>query len=590
MHRLSFMHMHLLCWGFLWLAGAWCHAQSPFKGPVRITGLEEVASIQRALEGERDSLAILEVVSSLEAQWRQEGYLEAGLEALARAEKGWVLRLHRGPVYVYDSLELRGLDPSYVFRWKLDRLARRGRALDWRALEQRLLAILASFQDEGYPFAQFSDPTLDFRKKGPDSLYAHITYAFDPGSLVHIDSIQVEGNHRERDAFVHALTRLYPGSRYDQAQIDQLPRLLNNSIYYEAVAPPEVNFLSPDRAALRLRLKRSQAGKFDLLLGILPPSNNSLEQRLRITGTADILLISPFRFGEVIQLNYERISENTQRLDLQARVPYLFRTPFSVGGSLFLHKQEEDFLNRALRVEAAYQFSTDLSATSFFRNKRASLLRPQLSRADTASLFDQLGGRLTMAGAGFTYERLDYRLTPRKGIRAFLELGLGQRTLSQGGLPDSLKGSLPTEQAVREIDLELKAYYPLGRRHVLHIANRTYWLGQDRYFQNDLRQVGGAQSIRGFDERSLFTNFYTFFSAEYQLMLERDSYIFIFGDYAYLQNSVSQEHLRPRSFGLGMRYGTQAGIIALSYAVGSFGRGDVQAGRGKIHIGLINQF
>ena len=42
--------------------------------------------------------------------------------------------------------------------------------------------------------------------------------------------------------------------------------------------------------------------------------------------------------------------------------------------------------------------------------------------------------------------------------------------------------------------------------------------------------------------------------------------------------------------GLGMNYGTEAGIISLSYAIGKTADIPFQPSRGKVHIGFINQF
>ena len=122
------------------------------------------------------------------------------------------------------------------------------------------------------------------------------------------------------------------------------------------------------------------------------------------------------------------------------------------------------------------------------------------------------------------------------------------------------------------------------------MANHSYWLGLNNYFRNDQLQVGGSRSIRGFNELEFFTDFYTFFTAEYRLQLERDSYIFLFGDYAYMEDHFSQSITRPVGVGLGMNYGTKAGIISISYAIGRTRDIAFAPSRGKVHIGLINQF
>ncbi|MEM6800374.1 MAG: hypothetical protein AAF696_03165, partial [Bacteroidota bacterium] len=150
--------------------------------------------------------------------------------------------------------------------------------------------------------------------------------------------------------------------------------------------------------------------------------------------------------------------------------------------------------------------------------------------------------------------------------------------------------NIDRESPSREIEFMLKWYRRLSGRHILHIANHTYWLDLDNILRNDQLQVGGARSIRGFNENQFFTDFFSFFSLEYRLQLERNSYVFLFGDYAYLENNEGNTIIRPRSTGIGMNYGTKAGIISISYAIGTAENIPFQPSRGRIHVGLINQF
>ena len=567
-------------------------AQTLQFGHIQINGISDkelAQQMSRDLRSAEDSLALQAALLPWYDKVAKQGLLEFSLDKAIKSEDNWQLFFHQGPIYLYESIALKGLNDLYLTKSGIDKLIRKQLPVDWADLMQRLTYCIQLFQAEGYPFAAFQEAAITYRQAGKDTLWTRIAYEFEAGSLVVIDSIHISGNHREKDAFVHSLARLSPGMRYNQALIDDIPRILNNSIYYQKVAPPSLSFDSPEQAELSLKLTSKQAGKFDALLGILPPDANN--EKLQFTGTADIVLVSPFRFGEVIQFKYDKFNSNSQRLDLNVMIPYILHTPLKLEASLLLHKQAEDFLNRYFQLASYYNFSPNFAAKFYLKNKRASFLGGSNPSVDSTFLANQLDGQLSMLGLGLAYEQLDYRITPTKGLSLSLDLALGQRALRDNPrIPEELYEGISDEQAVRELDFRIKWYRPISQRHVVHLANHTYWLDQNTYFTNDLLQVGGAKSIRGFNEKQFFTNFYSFFTLEYRLMLEKDSYIFIFGDYAYLQNSVSQENLRARAFGLGMRYGTKAGIISISYAVGSLGTGDLQAGRGKIHIGLINQF
>jgi translocation and assembly module TamA len=529
---------------------------------------------------------------SLSAQ--AEGYLEARTEALIRRGDTLHAYLEPGPFYRYDSLRFPGLPAAALQEAGFDRWQRKQRPVDWSELRQGMQQVLDQYQQVGYPFASFDQTQLSYHRHGPDTLGLRLAYAFDPGPLVRIDSIRVQGNPREAPGFIYGLIKLRPGEPYAQQRIAEIPRILNNSIYYEEVAQPKVTFTPYQTALVDLKVKRKKAGKFDLLLGLLPPREPG--QSFQFTGLVDVMLVSPLRQGEVFQLEFEKLTSSSQRLHLELGLPYLLRTPFQVNGRFDLLKQEEAFLNLEGALEAGYAFSPFLRAGLYSEVRSSRLLDSALVLENGAeNTPQQLDGNRQVVGGEFYYENLDYRLNPRRGVRAQLRVGLGRREIVENVLltrqDSNLYAGINQLQPLQEMSLELDTYFPLGGRHVLYAGNRSYWLGLESYFRNDQQQLGGARSIRGFNENQFFSDFYTFFSLEYRLLLERDSYLFVFGDYAWLRDQVrGRRQIQPYGTGLGMSYGTKAGIISVIYAIGGTQDLAFQPGRGRIHIGLVNPF
>jgi outer membrane protein assembly factor BamA len=568
----------------IWLSGPRASAQT-------IHGLTDVkveSRLRQQLAGKKDSSALLREVANWVGEQQGQGFLECRLSGISRREQEWQVFVERGPRYLYQRLETEGLNALYRQKVGLDRLAAKHRPVDWADLEVRLRECLDLFQNEGYPFASFQQEGVAYQRQGQDTLWVAVDYRFDAGPLIRIDSLSITGNHREKDAFIHALMRLSPGEPYNQKLIDGIPRILNNSIYYQKVRPPDIQFYPNKSAHLRLKLERKRAGKFDLLIGILPPADNT--QRLAFTGTMDIVLVSPLKQGELLQFQYNRLTQSSQQTEVKLVLPYLLRTPLKVEGSLELLKQQEDFFNLNASGALLYAISPFLSARFFYRTRSTRLLDSTLR--DTSALrLDQLDGSRNLFGGGFQYENVDYLNNPSKGVDLKLELGLGRRSIQTNNrFKSEVYENLDLNQATREVDFSAKWYRTLWPRQVLHLANQTYWLGVNNPLRNDQRQVGGGRSIRGFNENQFFTNFMSFFSVEYRFQLERDSYLFLFADAAYLEDAVQDAIHRPIGLGLGMRYGTKAGIISIIYAVGRTEDISFQPSRGKVHIGLVNQF
>lgn len=522
-------------------------------------------------------------------QQKEAGHAEVQLLQFQPRGDTLVLNLWQGPVYHYSALELTGLPEQYRSKYQFDQLARDQAPVAWNELHEQLNVVLEDYQNIGYPFASFSGQRVIYQPgESSDSVGVRVSYEFDAGPYTLIDTIIFKGNPRERPSFIFNLTRLRPGDPYQHQLIADLPRVLNNSIYYERVAEPQVTFLPYDGAQVEVSLNKTQAGRFNLLLGILPPADES--QRLQFTGVVDILLVSPLRMGEVLLLEYNRLPSTSQRMNLELQLPYLLRTPVRAEGQFSLLKQEEDFLNLEYRAALEYGFSPNLTA-SFHLNGRSSRILDSTLQ-DTANLTpDQLDGGRQLVGVGLHYERLDYRFNPSRGLDASVELGIGQRRIRQNArLDEQIYEGLDLEQPVQEAELSIKGYIPLAQRQVLHLANRSYWLGLDQYLRNDQQQVAGARSIRGFNENQFFTDLMSFFTLEYRFQLERDSYLFGFFDAAYLRDRVRDSDQYPIGTGIGMNYGTKAGILSVVYAVGRTADIPFQPARGRIHVGLVNRF
>lgn len=557
-----------------------------------ISGIKEAKEAKKLfgrLKRSSDSLVSIRILEDWIAEKQEAGQLEYSYSL--SPENPHRIQIFEGPHYYYKSIKLEGINELYPQRAGIERLYRKQASVNWQELEEKMESCLDQYQNEGYPFASFQQTQINYIAHEGDSVGVEISYAFDSGPLVRIDSVNVKGKIRENANFVYNLSGLNPGDIYRHKLVRDAPRVLNNSIYYENVKDPRVRFRADNKADIQLELEQKQTSRLDILLGILPPVDNT--QRLQFTGSIDVALLSPIRRGELLEFKFEKLTQSSQQTRLALMLPYLLRTPLRLSGVFDLLKQNEDFQNQSLDLAAQYDFSPFLAASFYLNTKNTRLLGESLIDTSLTDL-PQLDSRRRMLGLGLNFENLDYRLNPSRGVHTSLKIGLGTRSIRENvqisRTRPEVYENIDREQPSREIDFRFKWYKQLIPRHVLHIANHTYWLDIEDILRNDQLQVGGARSIRGFNENQFFTDFYSFFSLEYRLQLERNSYVFVFGDYAYLENNEDNSIRRPISTGIGMNYGTKAGIISISYAIGQAEGIPFQAARGRVHIGLINQF
>jgi hypothetical protein len=81
-------------------------------------------------------------------------------------------------------------------------------------------------------------------------------------------------------------------------------------------------------------------------------------------------------------------------------------------------------------------------------------------------------------------------------------------------------------------------------------------------------------------------------SLEYRFLVDNRSYLYVFGDGAYILTpeiprlGLEQTEVQKLGYGIGVAVGTSVGVIGLSVA---FGDGDTFS-TAKLHVQLINEF
>ena len=133
----------------------------------------------------------------------------------------------------------------------------------------------------------------------------------------------------------------------------------------------------------------------------------------------------------------------------------------------------------------------------------------------------------------------------------------------------------------------------MARRHVIYLGNQSAYVQNDQILINELYRIGGLKTLRGFNEETIFVSLYAINTFEYRFILEKNSNLNIFLDYAYTERDVyntDKEIDRPFGFGVGGTFETGAGIFSISYAVGSRQGNPIDLKGAKIHFGFLNYF
>lgn len=257
------------------------------------------------------------VLQTLTETYAARGFAAFAIDSFVYADTcHWRVVCYEGDVFILDSLRIENFSPAAFREARLPMLLHT--PYSQARVEAQLHYATRQFAQRGYPFAAFQAQPPRFRSPAvTDTSATGVTlmYRFSAGQICLIDSIHIQGNHREKDRFVRALMRLQVGDAYNQRLIEEIPRVLENSPYFRKVAKPSVRFTPEGNAHIYIDLERRKSNRFDVLVGLLPASNSSPNaSAFQVTANLDVALTSPFRLGEMIQLKFNKLPSASQQI------------------------------------------------------------------------------------------------------------------------------------------------------------------------------------------------------------------------------------------------------------------------------------
>jgi hypothetical protein len=161
-----------------------------------------------------------------------------------------------------------------------------------------------------------------------------------------------------------------------------------------------------------------------------------------------------------------------------------------------------------------------------------------------------------------------------------------------------LETALFTGKRTNDIDkeqqnnIEFLAEYTLNlnTRNSIFVKNTTKLLISKNTYENELYRIGGINSLRGFNENSIFTSKFNITNLEYQYKVNYNSYLYTISDFAMINDLNSQKTTQLYGVGIGYFLSTDKIILNLSYALGKNYKSPFNFNNSKVHIKLTYPF
>lgn len=552
-----------------------------------------------------DSTALDPLCRDLLRHFHQKSFLAASLDSLQTAPSApATAAFYPGPALHW--IRIRPADPAEAGRLQTAGFREKlfaGKPLRYDALLQLEEDILKQAENTGYPFARV---WLDSIRVQPDG-GVEALLQIDRGRFFTFRQIKIVGDVKLPSAYLPNYLGLKAGNPYNRSQVLRIRDQLRTLLFLESTGNPTVTFAGNGEATVNLFLQKKKNSRFDFVVGLLPRSD-ATDGKLLLTGTLSAAFQNALNLGERFSVEFERLKPETQKLDVQAGLPYLLGTPFGLEGRLNIFRRDSTWVDAQSDLGISYLFTGGDYVKLVWENKSSALQKVDtLSVIQNRRLPPNLDYRQNGYGfeAGFT--RLDYRFNPRRGWAVLLRTLAGFNTVKRNNQIENLQD--PTDPAfdfaglydtvaVRQTRYRLEgrteAYLPLFQRTTLKMAVRGGGIFSKKpVYNNEQYRLGGNKLLRGFDEESLFATRYVVATAEIRLLIGLNSYLAAFADYGYLENvtNTTQAYLHPLGMGAGMTFETQAGIFGINIAAGKRDKAESVDFRAlKFHIGYVSLF
>jgi outer membrane protein assembly factor BamA len=533
---------------------------------------------------------------------RQKAYLSASIDEFDAFKTHCNARLHLGPMMRWTQIKPASPDEQ---RW-IEAAGFREKDYRYKPINHLQLLdlqekILYEAENNGYPFAVVTLDSVLLSNNGMVTAQLRL----ERNRFFRFGDLLIQGDLRLPKSFLPNYLGLHAGQPYSHERLLRIREQLQSLLFVESTANPNVRF-SGDVADINLYLKKKRNSRFDFIIGLLPqPDNGTQANRLLLTGSLNAAFLNALNMGERIALEFERLRPETQKLDAQMDLPYLLGSPFGLAGRLNIFRRDSSWVDAQADIGVQYLLPAGNYIKFFWENRSSSL-----QKVDTIAikLSRRLPPNLDLRQNGFGLEgllnQLDYRFNPRKGWMLHLKGVAGFNNVLKNNQIENLRESDfnyaslydTVSGRVTRYRLEMRGevFLPLLARSTFKLGFRGGGIFSDKsVFNNEQYRLGGNKLLRGFDEESLFATRWGMATAEYRLLLGTNSYLSVFGDYAYLENTTNRNRLflRPLGLGAGMNIETGAGIFGLSLAVGRRDVGQSVDFRAvKFHLGYVSLF
>lgn len=538
--------------------------------------LERIANLRF-----RDAASLESRLNTFTRNLQQQGYLTASVDTVRYTSDTAYISFHQGIRFAASFISFNDTDLAVaIAAGHRPSLTGQPPVLPGKHLEH----IATQLTQRGFPLAEVLTESVEIRH---DTLFT--TARINKGLYYQWDTLDLRGDFRINNAVMQKILRIRAGEPYNSALLTDIGRQLGSLPFVRLTRGYSIVLTEDHKARLTLVLERQKASGFNGILGFGPDPANS--GKMIFSGDVALKLVNAMALAEEMELKWTGI-RGDQQLTLGYRQPYLPWLPFGIVYQFELFRKGELYYTLNQRPGILVRSGPGAYFTAYLLQRQSRVLdRSIYQEVNVLPPFTDF--RNTLFGMEYKLGRLDFASNPGKGFVLTGDIAVGRKQiLTAADIPVSLTDglTLSARQGIGQATAE--AYIPITQRWILRSAIRASHFYGSTLHENELFMIGGINTLRGFDERSITASSLVLGSLELRYRFEQESHFKLFVDGGWYEKRLQSSYLRdtPRGFGVGLAIPTPAGILQVSYAYGIQLGNPLDLKSGRLHFGLVSLF
>ena len=412
--------------------------------------------------------------------------------------------------------------------------------IDLNDLSEKIDSSIKYLSNIGYPFAKIKlDSILLINPQTVES-----KLIIDYGSERKIDEIKIKGYEDFPLKYIKHLLGIELNTILKLDNVKNRVKILNQTNFARNLKDPEILF-TRDSTILYLYIQKIKKNTFDGFLGF---DSDDQSGKVKIQGYAKINLINTFNNGENIKIDFISEDNMDRFLNSEIKLPYIFKSPIGLNSGISLVKKDSLYNSRKAFLNLDFSLKDINLGLGYESNNSTSNIDFENIESFKSELLNLF----------LKYESLDMAdvLIP-VSFKLFTSYGYGK------------KRQLNLNTGLKKLKIDLEKKFSVSNRFNINTRLLNERINSKNLVTNELLRFGGNNSIRGFDQNSIFADNYYLLNTSLNYYVNDTIYIYTLFDFANYENNLLAIKDNLYAGGFGFSSLTKNGYISVNYSKGT---------------------